>query len=107
MGNAVCVYVREESSRIYVYVCVCVCVCVCVSVSVCACVPTSKSSQQDLLVKRHGALVCAAHHVPHCLINGKSSEGVGHLRGEERRGEERRGEERRGEETESCQQYLS
>lgn len=35
---------------------------------------TSEGSQQDLLVKGHGALACAAHHVPHCLIDGESGE---------------------------------
>lgn len=60
-------------------------------VSVCA--PTSEGSQQDLLVKGHGALACAAQHVPHCLIDGKSGEGIRHLRREERGGGERRGEE--------------
>lgn len=44
--------------------------------AVCVCAPTSEGSQQDLLVKGHWALVCAAHHVPHCLIDGKSGEGV-------------------------------
>lgn len=53
------------------------------------CVPTSEGSQQDLLVKGHGALACAAHHVSHCLIDGKSGEGIGHLRGEERREEKK------------------
>lgn len=55
----------------------------------CECVHahTSKCSQQDLLVEGHGALVCAAHHVPHRLVDGKSSEGIGHLRGEEQTGE--------------------
>lgn len=42
---------------------------------------TSKGSQQDLLVKRHGALVAAAQHVPHRLIDGESGEGVRHLMG--------------------------
>lgn len=46
----------------------------CARVCVCVCVPTSKGSQQDLLVKGHGALACAAHHIPHCLIDGKSGE---------------------------------
>lgn len=44
------------------------------------CAPTSKGSQQDLLVEGHGALACAPHHVPHCLIDGKSGEGIRHLR---------------------------
>lgn len=42
---------------------------------------TSEGSQQDLLVKRHGALVGAAQHVPHCLIDGEPREGVRHLMG--------------------------
>lgn len=40
------------------------------------CVPTSESTQQDLLVKGHRAIACAAHHVPYCLIDGKSGEGI-------------------------------
>lgn len=46
-------------------------------------VPTAKGSQQDLLVKWHWALAFTARHVPHCLIDGKPGEGVGHLKRDE------------------------
>lgn len=67
VGMRVCESYRKKSNKIFM--------CMCVR----ACVPTSKGSQQDLLVKRHGALVRAAHHVPHCFIDGKSGEGIWHL----------------------------
>lgn len=42
---------------------------------------TSKSSQNYFLVKGHWAFISAAQHVPHGLIDGKSSKRVGHLQG--------------------------
>lgn len=59
----------------------------------CAVSLTSEGSQQHLLVKWHGALVVASQHVPHCLIDGKSGEGVRHLVGGRR--EKRMGREER------------